>query len=139
MDSYSLRHGIIRSCGCLRQEASAHRIRQNYNTKKFIGDPNGFKDKLGNPVQMVYVGKRNKSGVVGVSFDKNIQRWRARMVYKGEFKLNGVFENFTDAVTARKKLNKSILNIKNLVIERYSEIFFEGALLACKPIIIFYS
>ena len=109
MDSYSLRHGIIRSCGCLRQEASAHRIRQNYNTKKFIGDLNGFKDKLGNPVQMVYVGKRNKSGVVGVSFDKNIQRWRARMVYKGEFKLNGVFENFTDAITARKKAEQKYL------------------------------
>lgn len=109
VDSYSLRHGIVRSCGCLRREASAQRIRQNRNTKKFIGNPKGLKDKLGNPVKMIYVGKRNKSGIVGVSFDKSVQRWRARMMYKGEFKLNEAFEDFTDAVIARKNAEQRYL------------------------------
>ena len=108
-DSYSLRHGVVKSCGCLRQEISAINIRQNRKTRKNIGNKESFKDNLGNPIQAVKIGSRNKTGYIGVSFDSKHERWTARLMLQGRYVLNRVFVNFNDAVEARKQAEKKYL------------------------------
>ena len=41
--------------------------------------------------------------VIGVTFCKNINKWRARIGYKGKRISLGLFQNFDDAVKARKE------------------------------------
>ena len=48
----------------------------------------------------------NKSGVTGVFFDKQVQRWRAQISSNGKTKHVGIFDDFEDAVNARKKAEK---------------------------------
>ena len=45
----------------------------------------------------------NKSGVVGVFFHKQSQKWEAHIGYENNSKTIGRFENFEDAVKARKE------------------------------------
>ena len=45
----------------------------------------------------------NTSGVRGVYFDKHTHKWRARLTFKGKLMNFGSFEQFEDAVAARKK------------------------------------
>ena len=47
-------------------------------------------------------GAANTSGVRGVYFDKNSGKWRARLKFKGHLMNFGSFENFEDAVSARR-------------------------------------
>ena len=44
----------------------------------------------------------NKSGVTGVNFDEKSQKWHARIMADGKRKHLGYFDNFEDAVAARK-------------------------------------
>ena len=44
----------------------------------------------------------NASGVRGVYFDKRSGKWRARLKFKGQLMNFGSFENFEDAVSARR-------------------------------------
>jgi hypothetical protein len=108
-DSYSLRHGVVKSCGCLRQEISAINIRKNCKTRRNIGNTKSFKDDLGNPIQTIKIGGRNKSGYIGVSFDSKHERWIARLMLQGRYVLNRAFVNFNDAVEARKQAEKKYL------------------------------
>lgn len=45
----------------------------------------------------------NTSGVTGVSWDNSFQKWTARIKSEGKYKFLGYFENFNDAVKARKE------------------------------------
>lgn len=54
------------------------------------------------------VGKNNTSGVTGVSFDNHSRKWSAEIKIDGEKKALGHFENFEDAVKARKKAEKEL-------------------------------
>ena len=45
----------------------------------------------------------NTSGVRGVYWDKSVNKWRARLRFRGKLMNFGAFEQFEDAVTARKK------------------------------------
>ena len=47
--------------------------------------------------------KRNTSGVVGVSFDKSRNKWRASIGVEGSLKHLGMYESKEDAVYARKQ------------------------------------
>lgn len=108
-DSYRLRHGNIRSCGCLRKETAALKIRNNEATLTQMGNVDFFKDENGNPIQSLKIGKRNTSGVLGVSFDNHAQRWLARMMVKGTLVLNASFSDFNDAVAARRTAEEKYL------------------------------
>ncbi|MBM9930217.1 hypothetical protein EFN12_08110 [Pediococcus pentosaceus] len=111
-DSYRLRTGNVKSCGCLRKEKAAQTIRKNAATAEQIGNSNAFKDRNGNPVQAVNIGARNTSGVIGVSFDHPSQKWVARMMHKGDLVLNATFLDFEEAVEARRRVEHKYL--KNL-------------------------
>ena len=45
----------------------------------------------------------NTSGVTGVFYDKRAKRWRAQIYIKGKTTHVGIFDDFKDAVNARKK------------------------------------
>ncbi len=55
---------------------------------------NGFNQKIP---------KHNTSGVVGVIWDKFRNKWRSEIMYKDKHYYLGRYDNFDDAVTARKK------------------------------------
>lgn len=50
----------------------------------------------------------NKSGVVGVNWDKSRNRWQAGIRFKGKRYNLGHFVDFADAVEARKKAEQKI-------------------------------
>lgn len=50
----------------------------------------------------------NKSGVTGVFFDKKVNRWRAQVYIKGKTKHVGIFDDFEEAVKARKDAEKKL-------------------------------
>lgn len=47
--------------------------------------------------------KNNTSGVRGVNFDNQNNRWRARLAFEKKYVLNKLFDNFLDAVNARRE------------------------------------
>lgn len=52
--------------------------------------------------------RNNTSGVAGVFFDKKVGRWRAQ-VYKNKKTVHvGIFDDYEDAVTARKNAEKEL-------------------------------
>ncbi|KRM00630.1 hypothetical protein FD10_GL000640 [Lactiplantibacillus argentoratensis DSM 16365] len=53
--------------------------------------------------------KRNTSGVVGVSYDKQSGSWVAHFYYKGTYILNKHFVHFEDAVEARRAMERQYL------------------------------
>ena len=44
----------------------------------------------------------NKSGIIGVSWEENVSKWRARIRHDGKLLCLGLFENLQDAEKARK-------------------------------------
>lgn len=108
-DSYRLRTGNVKSCGCLRKEKASHQIRNNSATATRMGNADAFKDRNGNPVQAVSIGARNTSGVIGVSFDNPSQKWVARMMHKGSLVLNETFLDSDEAVDARRRMERKYL------------------------------
>lgn len=48
----------------------------------------------------------NTSGVRGVVYEKSINKWRARLYFKGKYMSFGTFSKFEDAVAARKVAEK---------------------------------
>ena len=91
----SLLRGTSRSCGCKSKE-----LRHYQFTEKAIAK-----------MQLSKIGKSkyNKSGCVGVNWDKSRGRWQSSIRYNGK-KINiGRFDNYEDAVTARKKVEVKIL------------------------------
>lgn len=64
--------------------------------------------------------KNNKSGVVGVNWDKSRNKWQASIRFKGK-KINiGRFSDFEEAVAARKEKEKEIFEpfLKHLEIKK---------------------
>lgn len=52
--------------------------------------------------------KANKSGVVGVNYDRSRGKWMAGIRFQGQKYNLGRFDSFEDAVEARKKAEKEI-------------------------------
>ncbi|WP_047999441.1 AP2/ERF family transcription factor [Lactiplantibacillus herbarum] len=110
VDSYALRHGKIRSCGCLSRELSAVNIRKNPKTLASMGHTSNFQiHDHHTDIPSQVLSKRNKSGVIGVSWDKNAQRWVAHFYYKGVYLLNKQYIHFEDAVAARRAIERQYL------------------------------
>ncbi|WP_054722920.1 hypothetical protein [Lacticaseibacillus nasuensis] len=103
VDGYAMRHGTVSSCGCLRRQNSQQLAKQN---AAFLAQQeNGaatLKDENGVYYSSLHRGKRNHSGVVGVSFDRATGRWCARLFYQGHYVLLKMCDSFQDAVALRK-------------------------------------
>lgn len=111
VDGYRLRHGGVRSCGCLRREVSKARSKRN---PVFIARQRTHGEDLFDASGISYVatrtGRRNKSGQVGVSFNKSSQSWFARMWYHGEYVLLKSCSSYEEAVWYRKQAESQYLN-----------------------------
>lgn len=101
VDGYSLRHGITKSCGCLRREVSSKAARCN---KAFLASQgNPLHNEDGISYSSLFKGKRNRTGVIGVSFDSDSQRFVARLMFHGKYVLNHMTSDFNEAVRLRKE------------------------------------
>ncbi len=103
VDGYSLRCGQTRSCGCLKRETSRESIKHNPAFQKNVGNANNLTDKDGINYTSRDLTKRNKTGVVGVSYDKASETWFAHLMINYKYVLAKSFKDFDDAVAARKK------------------------------------
>lgn len=101
-----LNKGDTKSCGCLRDEYYESRLNENLKKYQIEGTNVAY-------LKSEKLSKSNKSGVRGVSKKKN-GKWLAQIVFQRKAYNLGTYENFEDAVKARKeaeeKLFKPILN-----------------------------
>lgn len=103
IDAYLLRSGRTRSCGCLRKEKARKKITENPAFLKQMGNYHNLVDANRRMKNSLHPGKKNKSGVVGVSFDEHQQVWVARLMFHHKYVLAKAFKRFEDAVQARKE------------------------------------
>lgn len=93
----ALTNGNTASCGCLTMrkgmpEALKKTFVDGTQTSKLVAQPT----------------KANKSGVVGVNWDKSRGKWQASIRFKGKKYNLGRFDDFELAVEARKKAEEEI-------------------------------
>lgn len=102
IDGARLQSGATQSCGCLRRDVSRKKYQQNQQFMAQVGDASSLFDSNGIALSSVTVSARNKSGMIGVSYDKNSRKWFARMMYKSEYVLLKSFETKAEAIAARQ-------------------------------------
>ncbi len=114
--SNNLRGGNTKSCGCLRREKSRRRALQvdGVFSKQNSGDISRLTNEYGVSYSAIHLSTRNKSGVIGVSYDKRRKVWFARLYFHGHYVLNKSFLNFQDAVKARKQAELDYYHLDNV-------------------------
>ncbi|KJU74267.1 hypothetical protein AH70_07355 [Pediococcus damnosus LMG 28219] len=106
VDGYNLRNGTSRSCGCLRRDLAKLNSQKNCFFEKSKGNPNNFTSPSGVNYASIRKGKKNHSGVIGVSYDQQQQVWFARLMFRGKYVLLKSFVKFDDAVEAREEAER---------------------------------
>lgn len=101
VDGYALRKGTTRSCGCLRREVS--RKIAEHNPAFLASQGSALTTKDGISYSSLIKGRRNHTGVIGVSFDRKSKRYVARLMYHGKYVLNQTSPDFDEAVKLRKE------------------------------------
>ena len=81
-----LRNGHSKSCGC--QDIRDHLTYVDGTCLEML--------------RAKTIRRNNRSGVPGVNWDREQQRWRASICFKGQRYFLGRFQKFEDAVAARK-------------------------------------
>lgn len=110
VDGYRLRKGTTVSCGCYRREYMSQAIRKNPKTVAQMGQKIQFCGTEGvNLVAATKIRSTNRSGVIGVSFDRQSGKWNARLFLKGRLVLNKQFVSFQEAVSARHRAERRYL------------------------------
>lgn len=87
------------SCGCDKRDAISDALRK----KAFVDGTQPAKIQLDKTPT-----KANKSGVVGVCWDKSRGKWMASIRFKGKKYNLGRFDDIQDAIDARKEAEKKI-------------------------------
>ncbi|WP_461240496.1 AP2 domain-containing protein [Paucilactobacillus sp. N302-9] len=116
VSAYRLRHKSTRSCGCLRKDIGRKRFTNDERFVKYQGNADGLSNQNGIIFSSINISSRNRSGVIGVSKDKRTKRWLARLYYEGHYVLLKSFENYDDAVAARKAAEKKYFKRENRAI-----------------------
>lgn len=101
VNGYRLRCGDTKSCGCLRREISRVNSGKNPAFLNSQRSSNYATDERGVSLNSLVVSRRNKSGQVGVSFDRTSGKYVARLRFKGKYVLNKQVTAFEDAVRLR--------------------------------------
>ena len=108
------RHGYVVTCDTNEKNIKLHRYIMNVNDPKTVIDhidhnpANNRKSNLRICSQQQNAlnqkpSKRNKSGYVGVSFDKKFNKWLAQIGFQGKNYYLGRYNKIEDAITARHK------------------------------------
>lgn len=109
VSSYSLRNHVTKSCGCLRRDIGRDLFKHDDRFLSNQGDSHHLSDENGVSFASTKIGTRNTSGVIGVSWDKQSEKWNARLYYKGRYVLLKAFGHFNEAVAARKEAESKYL------------------------------
>lgn len=94
---FSLLGGDVNSCGCYRSSLSSQ------NLKDWVGIAEGTSVSR---IKSGKLSKNNTSGVTGVYYHKNMQKWSARIAFKGNTYFLGYYVDKQNAVDARKIAEK---------------------------------
>ncbi|WP_246147523.1 alcohol dehydrogenase [Secundilactobacillus folii] len=125
VDSYLLRKGYTKSCGCLRRERGREVMQTNDRLIKNRAKVANLLQVDGTSVVSIMKRRRtNKSGVTGVSYDTRSKRWVARLMIRGQYVLNHSYLTFADAVKARETAVK--VNLGDILAERDDLAAYEG-------------
>jgi hypothetical protein len=109
VDAQNLKRGTTRSCGCLRREVSRQKM---LTDTKLAGSRavENFVNEEGIQYSHLHKSKKNKTGVIGVSFDKSNNMYVARLMLHHEYVLNRAVETFEEAVKLRKQAEQRYLH-----------------------------
>jgi hypothetical protein len=101
-----LRHGITRSCGCLRRDVMRDRFKNNVEMRKHTGRTESLVNQDGISYISINRSARNKSGHIGVSYDKKSDTWFARLMFKNRYVLLKSFATMEEAIESREEAEK---------------------------------
>ena len=87
--------GLTISCGCAVNNKAANSKEKVFSTS--VSD-----------IQKLSLSSRNSSGIRGINFDKNSQKWKATIQFQKKRYYLGLWSNIDDAVAARKLAEKNI-------------------------------
>ena len=99
-------HGITRSCGCLRREVMRDRFKNNVEMRKNAGRTESLVNQDGISYISINKSVRNKSGHIGVSYDKKSGTWFARLMFEHQYVLLKSFATMEEAIKAREEAEK---------------------------------
>ncbi|GAW98093.1 AP2 domain-containing protein [Secundilactobacillus mixtipabuli] len=112
VDGVRLRSGITKSCGCLRRDLSSKRVYKNPKFVDYMGRSDQLRDENGVSLSSISESARNKSGVIGVSYDRQTGKWFARLMIDHKYVLLKSFKTITEAIEARREAEETYLGIK---------------------------
>lgn len=110
VSSKNLIYGLVKSCGCLREDFCKNELREKYQEYRVEGTNVAF-------LKSKKLNSNNKSGVRGVHKNKR-GKWRAEIVFKKKWYHLGVYDKFEDAVKARKEAEERLFKP---IIEKYEK------------------
>ena len=111
VDGVRLRSGITKSCGCLRRDLSRKRVFKNPDFVKYMGRSEQLRTDDGVSLSSIYESPRNKTGVIGVSYDQETGKWFARLMYQHHYVLLKSFDTIEEAINARHKAEERYLGL----------------------------
>ncbi|MDL2325331.1 hypothetical protein LJC61_09375 [Ruminococcaceae bacterium OttesenSCG-928-A16] len=90
-----LKHGLIKSCGCLIVDLGRKRVKEmNTKNKQFNTNIGMLTNKN--------LRADNTSGVTGVYYNNNKQKWAAGITLQGKYYFLGFYDDIAEATRARK-------------------------------------
>ncbi|WP_089087502.1 alcohol dehydrogenase [Secundilactobacillus pentosiphilus] len=110
VDGYGLRTGQTVSCGCYRREQARKNILNKPVLTQNIGNWH-ILEKTWHPTSED-LRANNRSGITGVSYDRNQKRWVARLFFHGRYVLNTMYDRKESAIQARKDAEERYLKVK---------------------------
>lgn len=108
--------GNIQSCGCIVKERAKEWAKE-FGQK--ILEENEWKEGTSLCSLTQKIRKNNKSGIKGVDFHEQTQKWRARIAIKGESKHLGLFDTLEEAAKARKRAEEKYFHP---ILEKYGRL-----------------
>lgn len=92
----NLKNGLSKSCGC------------EHSPKKILHFVDGT---CLEHLQTSHISKANTSGARGVYFNKQRKKWIAQIMFRGKCHYLGGFDDFDEAVEARKQGEEMFLDV----------------------------
>lgn len=112
VDGVRLRSGITKSCGCLRRDLSSKRVYTNPKFVDYMGRSDQLRNADGISLSSISESARNKSGVIGVSYDQQTGKWFARLMVDHRYVLLKSFKTINEAIEARREAEELYLGLR---------------------------
>lgn len=113
VDKSALKLGFTLSCGCFNKEVIKNKISANGDNSLKL-----FSGTMISSISSERIGKNNKSGIKGVSWSKQANKWSAEICLQGKLHHLGQFKKIEDAAKARKLAEEKYFEP---IIEKYEK------------------